>query len=196
MSTELYGQLNTYMNEVVNTIMQDQVLLKFLYYNTHDDVLSMPDLTVEQKKSMLGDTVFKYKKVPVRNDLEMKTYLAIEYGEIDRMQQVSYREVNPYFFRPTIDIFIISTDNNVETHNGNRVYAIESRLAELFHFRTHGTTMGKSRITKSDSIYGLPLPFHGREINVEFWDINPQEESNSVMPKKFERPVLKINGIN
>ena len=69
---ELYGQLNTYMNEFVNTIMQDQILLKFLYYNTHDDVLSMPDLTVEQKKSMLEDTIFKYKKVPVRNDGEMK----------------------------------------------------------------------------------------------------------------------------
>lgn len=172
-SIELYGQLNKYMNELVNTIMQDQILLKFLYYNTQEDVLNLPDLTVEQKKSMIGDTIFKYKKVPVRNDGEMKTYLAIEFGEITRMEQVSYREVNPFFFRPTIDVFIISTDNNSMTKNGNRVYAIESRLAELFHFKTHGSTLGKSRITKSDSIYGLPFPFHGREINVEFWDINP-----------------------
>lgn len=161
------------MNEFVNTIMQDQILLKFLYYNTQEDVLSLPDLTVEQKKSMIGDTIFKYKKVPVRNDGEMKTYLAIEYGEIDRMQQVSYREVNPFFFRPTIDVFIISTDNNHLTQNGNRIYAIESRLTELFHFQTHGSTLGKSRITKSDSVYGLPFPFNGREINIEFWDINP-----------------------
>lgn len=170
---ELYGQLNTYINEFLNTIMQDQTLLKFLYYNTHENVLSMPDLTVEQKKSMLDDTIFKYKKVPVRNDVEMKTYLAFEYGSIDRMQQVSYREVNTAFFRPTINVFVISTDNNSQTRNGDRIYAIESRLAELFHFKKHTTTLGKSRITKSDSIYGLPLPFHGREINIEFWDANP-----------------------
>ncbi len=170
---ELYGQLNTYMNEFVNTVMQDQILLKFLYYNTHEDVLSMPDLTVEQKKSMLDDTIFKYKKIPVRNDGEMKTYLAFEYGEITRMQQVSYREVNTMFFRPTIDVFVISTDTNCQTKNGDRIYAIESRLAELFHFKVHGSTLGRSRITKSDSIYGLPLPFHGREISIEFWGENP-----------------------
>lgn len=170
---ELYGQLNTYINEFTNTIMQDQILLKFLYYNTHDDVLSMPDLTVEQRKSMIDDVIFKYKKVPVRNDGEMKTYLAFEYGEITRMQQVSYREVNTMFFRPTIDVFVISTDNNCQTKNGDRIYAIESRLAELFHFKKHNSTLGRSRITKSDSIYGLPLPFHGREISIEFWDTNP-----------------------
>lgn len=170
---ELYGQLNMYLNEFVNTIMQDQVLLKFLFYNTYEDVLNLPDLTIEQKKTMIGDTIFKYKKIPVRNDVEMKTYLAIEYGSIDRMQQVSYREVNPFFFRPTIDVFVVSTDNNNLTQNGNRIYAIESRLVELFHFRTHKSTLGKSRITKSDSIYGLPFPFNGREINIEFWDTNP-----------------------
>lgn len=172
---ELCGQLNVYMNEVLNVIMQDQQLLKLLYYNSDEDVLSKPDLTVEQKKSMINNCIYKYKKIPVLNDREMRTYLAIEYGEITRMQQVSYREVNPFFFRPTVDIFVISTDENLETKNGNRVYAIESRLAELFHFRTHGSTLGKSRITKSDSIYGLQLPYNGREIHVEFWDANPGE---------------------
>lgn len=172
---ELCGHLNIYMNEVLNVIMQDQTLLKFLYYNSHDDVLSLPDLTVEQKKSMINDSIYKYKKIPVLNDREMKTYLAIEFGEITRMQQISYREVNPFFFRPTVDIFIISTDENLETKNGNRVYAIEDRLANLFHFKTHGTTLGKSRITKSDSIYGLQLPYNGREVHVEFWDANSGE---------------------
>lgn len=172
---ELCGHLNIYMNEVLNVIMQDQMLLKFLYYNSYEDVLNKPDLTVEQKKQMINKSIYKYKKIPVLNDREMKTYLAIEFGEITRMQQISYREVNPYFFRPTIDIFVISTDENLETKNGNRVYAIESRLAELFHFRTHGSTLGKSRITKSDSIYGLQLPYNGREIHVEFWDANPGE---------------------
>lgn len=161
------------MNEFVNTIMQDQILLKFLYYNTNTDILNMPDLTIEQRKSMIGDTIFKYKKVPVRNDNDMKTYLSIEFGEINRMQQVSYREVNPFFFRPTIDVFLITTDNNGTIVNGNRIYAIESRLSELFHFQTHNSTLGKSRITKSDSVYGLPFPFYGREINIEFWDTNP-----------------------
>lgn len=170
---ELYGQLNTYMNEVLNVVMQDQILLKFLYYNTHDDVLSKPDLTLEQKKNMINTSVFKYKKVPVLNDRTMQTYLAMEYGEITRMEQISYREVNPYFFRPTVDFFIITSDGNSETKNGNRVYAIESRLGELFHFTEHGSTLGKSRITKSDSIYGLQFPYSGREVNVEFWDANP-----------------------
>ena len=180
---ELYGQLNIYMNEFINTIMQDQILLKFLYYNTHEDVLNMPDLTIEQKKSMIDDTIFKYKKIPVRNDTEMKTYLSVEFGEIDRMEQVSYREVNPFFFRPTIDVFIVTTDNNNTTMNGNRVYAIESRLSELFHFQTHNSTLGKSRITKSDSVYGLPFPFSGREINIEFWQINPSKYNFNIEEK-------------
>lgn len=153
--------------------MQDQILLKFLYYNTHDDVLSKPDLTVEQKKDMINTLVYKYKKIPVLNDRDMRTYLSIEYGEIDRMQQVSYREVNPYFFRPTINFYVITSDGNQETKNGNRVYAIESRLGELFHFTEHGSTLGKSRITDSKSIYGLQFPYSGREIHVEFWDKNP-----------------------
>lgn len=169
---QLYGQLNIYMNEFVNTIMQDQILLKFLYYNTRDDVLSMPDLTVEQKKSMINDTIFKYKKVPVVNDRVMQTYIAIEYGNIDRMQAVQYREVNPCFFRPTIDVYIITSDGNCETKNGNRVYSIESRLSDLFHFTEHKSTLGKSRITSSDSITGLQYPYSGRAVNIEFWDIN------------------------
>ena len=51
---ELCGHLNIYMNEVLNVIMQDQMLLKFLYYNSYEDVLNKPDLTVEQKKQMIN----------------------------------------------------------------------------------------------------------------------------------------------
>lgn len=173
LAIELYGQLNKCMNEVVNIIMQDQILLKFLYYNTHDDVLNMPDLTIKQKKSMINTIVYKYKKIPVKNNNEMQTYISLEFGEIDRMQQVHYREINPFFYRPTIDFFIITCDGNQETKNGNRVYAIESRLADLFHFKFQGSTLGKSRITSSDSIYGLQAPYSGREIHVEFWLANP-----------------------
>lgn len=170
---QLYGQLNVYMNEFLNVIMQDQIILKFLYYNTNDDVLSKPDLTMSQKKSMINNTIFKYRKVPSLNDRVMQTYLAMEFGSIDRMKAVSYREANPFFFRPTIDVFVITSDGNSETKNGGRVEAIESRLMELFHFTTHDATLGKSRIRSSDSIYGLPSPYSGREINIEFWDVNP-----------------------
>lgn len=170
---KMYGQLNAYMEQFVDTLMQDQPLLKLLYYNTNDDVLSKPDLTIAQKKSMIGDTIFKYKKVPVLGDRVMHTYIAMEFGKIDRMQQVSYREVSPYFFRPTIDLFIITSDGNSSVVNKNRVYAIEDRIMHLFHFTQHESTLGKSRITSSDSIYGLSFPYSGREVNIEFWDINP-----------------------
>ncbi len=172
---KLYGQLNTYLNEFVNTIMQDQILLKFLYYKDNCDVLAKPDLNIKQKKSMINDTIFKYRKVPLLNDRVMQTYLSMEFGKIDRMQAVSYREADPYFFRPTIDIFLITSDGNNDTSNGSRIMAIESRLMELFHFQTHNTTLGKSRITSSDSIYGLAYPYSGREINIEFWDANPHK---------------------
>ena len=62
---ELCGQLNVYMNEVLNVIMQDQQLLKLLYYNSDEDVLSKPDLTVEQKKSMINNCIYKYKKLEI-----------------------------------------------------------------------------------------------------------------------------------
>ena len=166
---KISGSLNKLHNEIMAIIMSDQDILKFLYYNKDDDVLSKPDLTKKQIASMKNINFFKHKKIPTVETNEMRTVISFEYDEVTR----SNRKGNyKYWSVPTVCIYIIGHVSNDETKNGSRVWAIEDRLVDLFHYEKNNISLGNSCVTKSEDIYGLPYPYFGRAVSIQFWDKN------------------------
>ena len=54
---------------MANKVMTNQDLLKLLFYCDTNDVLSQPNLTRNQKDSLKLNQIFKYKRMPLNNEI-------------------------------------------------------------------------------------------------------------------------------
>lgn len=166
------GKLNSLYNEIMGIILSDQPLLKLLYYNNDEDVLNKPDLTMTQIASMKNVNFFKHKKIPTIEANEQVTTISFEYDEVSRNQSFGHRDPMKYWMKPTVGIYIVGHATNDDTKNGSRVWAIEDRLVELFHYKSNDISLGSSCVTGSEDLYGLPYPYFGRVVKITFWDKN------------------------
>lgn len=169
---DISGSLNKLYNEIMGIIMSDQKILKFLYYNKDEDVLNKPDLTKKQIASMKNINFFKHKKIPTVETNEMRTAISFEYEEVVRQSSYGSKEATKYWYKPMVCIYVIGHSTNDNTKNGSRVWGIEDRIVELFHFTHNEISLGASSVIKSEDIYGLPYPYFGRAIYIQFWDKN------------------------
>lgn len=169
-----YGQLNKHKEEFIRLLMSDQILLKFLYYKDNSiDILSQPNLTVKQKEILKSKNIFEYKKLPTENSNDVETYLSLEFG----MNRYQNRDLNKYFTQPSIYVYTITNNQLDNTSNGSRLYAIEDRLVDLFHYEKNEATIGNSIVIASEDL-NLPSPYIGRKLMIRFTDRNEGEWNN------------------
>lgn len=169
-----YGRLNKHKEEFIRILMSDQILLKFLYYKDNSsDILSKPDLTVREKAMLKSKNIFEYRKLPTENNTEVDTYLSMEFG----MNRYQNKDGNKYFTQPTIYVYTVANNQLDDTSNGSRIYAIEDRLVELFHYEKNETIIGYSVVVASEDL-NLPSPYVGRKLMIRFADRNDKEWNN------------------
>ena len=72
----MYGQLNELREEIINKVMSNQDLLKFLFYCNTNDVLSQPVLNKKQRESLINTQIFKYKRMPLKDQTYTKCFLS------------------------------------------------------------------------------------------------------------------------
>lgn len=131
----MYGQLNELRESIMNKLMTNQDLLKFIYYcNTDDktDILSLPNLTKEQRKSLINTQIFKYKRMPLNSQTDAKCFLSMQFGRIIRDVK------NNRWMLPLFAFTVVCSDSIAETLHGNRILAIEQCIEDTFSYQNVG----------------------------------------------------------
>lgn len=170
---ELSGVLNNHQQEIINTLMSDQTLLKFLYYNKNEDILNKPELNKKQAKQIRDNNIFNFKRIPTINDKEMITYISMEFDKIGYTSNFNSKQThNQYWVAPSYVFYIINHYQNDDTQNGSRINAIEDRIVDLFHCKNNISSIGISVIQYSQPIIGLTHPYIGRALYISFIDKN------------------------
>lgn len=142
----MYGQLNELRESIMNKLMTNQDLLKFIYYcNTDDktDILSLPNLTKDQRKSLINTQIFKYKRMPLNSQTDAKCFLSMQYLGVNRNRK------EPYFMMPYFEFTVVCPDAIAEISNGNRILAIEECLVQLYDMKDVGG-IGNCRVLISE----------------------------------------------
>jgi hypothetical protein len=90
----MFEQLNKYINEVLWLIIQNQNLCKYLYYDTANtvDPLSMPELTDEQRTSLLFNHIFPLPKLPTNEDIKATSYLTVFFDNIEKGGSIYFKD--------------------------------------------------------------------------------------------------------
>lgn len=165
---EQYGNINIYLNTLVSTLLEDDTLCKFLYYNTNCDVLSQPNLTMEQKLSLLNSRIFVNKMIPVvqhdGNPLLMIRTTSIEYQD---NKTISIDKIR-------IAFYIICNIGVVETQNGARDVCISYALDSLLLQAQDGELgIGKLKRWRIQDLADLGTEYQGYVNTYEVHDFNP-----------------------
>lgn len=159
----MYGQLNELREEIMNKVMTNQDLLKFLFYCdlveinairkslklpeylTIDkaDILSLPNLNRTQKDSLKLNQIFKYKRMPLNSQVDAKCFLSMQFGRVLRDNK------NNHWSLPLFAFTIVCPDAISETLNGSRILAIEQCLEDSFAYQ-HVAGIGQTFVIGSE----------------------------------------------
>lgn len=158
----MYGQLNELREEIMNKVMSNQDLLKFLFYCDTKDVLSQPNLNRTQTNSLKLNQIFKYKRMPLNNETKTKCFLSMQFGKVGRSMK------NPFWMQPYFEFTIVCPNAILETTVGDRMLAIEQCLTDTFEFQSVGN-VGNVRISGSANI-AVDTNYSGRVVQLYFID--------------------------
>ena len=128
----MYGQLNELREEIMNKVMSNQDLLKFLFYCDTDDVLSQPNLNRTQRQSLINTQIFKYKRMPLNSQTDAKCFLSMQFGRVIRDVK------NNRWMLPLFAFTVVCSDSIAETLHGNRILAIEQCVEDTFSYQNVG----------------------------------------------------------
>lgn len=164
------GQLNLSKECIVNALMTDQHLLKYLKYKENDiNIPLQPDLTKEERIVLRNRNIYEYRKAPSTESPVRDIWISMEYGIINRMEASRIKKMT-YFSKPTFCFYIITLDELDKCLNGSRLYAIEDRLVKLF-WKKNIMSLGESYILGSEPMQ-LPYPYVGRKVTLGFYSLN------------------------
>ena len=158
----MYGQLNELRETIMNKVMSNQDLLKFIYYCDKSDILSQDDLTKTQIQSLKDTQIFKYDRMPMKEQDEAKCFLSMQYG------RVLHDTKNTHWVIPLFAFTIACSDAILETANGNRILAIEQCIENIFHYQNVGN-IGQVFVVGSEP-RTADTGFHARAITIKFLD--------------------------
>ena len=164
--------LSDYKNTILNMILADQDLCKYLYYDV-DDPLSESDIVDTSDLSNKENPDRRIFAIPFNADIHQtqRTTLHIEIEQPDSILEPFYKEVN-------VNFIILSHNHLWELYTADnsvllRPDMIVSKLTELFH-RTESIGVGKSLNSKLHNIYlneevfGYKIEF----MNIDFAENN------------------------
>lgn len=156
--------LNFKLDEIVDRIMNNQDILKMLYYTKHNgDVLGEKDLDKKQKRELLGSKIFKHMRLPIVND-EADCYMSMCYGATPYYS----KKKGKYIITPTFNIYIICHISLSTTLNGERnLYMIDALNRELHNAK--GIGIGEMVCTGFEPIL-MPSGFVGYMLTYQMSD--------------------------
>ena len=178
------NELSQKKENLISEIMQNQEILKCLYYNNNNidifDKEVLPDIVAPQVLADISRiNIFRNRKLPTETSPIQKTYISVFYGDIDYSVQTSNAwsggaVKSPIWSKPVIHIYIIShesLDDNLFI--GSRVEAIECELRKALSGKFKLDGFGKSYLDVSEYIYNMPMDYIGRRVTLEFVDDMP-----------------------
>lgn len=158
----IYGQLNELREEIMNKVMSNQDLLKFLFYCDTKDVLSQPNLNRTQRQSLIDTQIFKYKRMPLKDQTYTKCFLSMQFGRVLRDAK------NNHWSLPLFAFTIVCPDAISETLQGSRILAIEQCIEDSFAYQ-HVAGIGQTFVIGSDP-ETVDTGYQARTITIRFLD--------------------------
>lgn len=141
---------------ITEKLVRDNKLLKLIYYNT-SDALSKPDLTEEQKESLINVNILPYPYIPENDDV--KNYIQILFDNF-----IPNRN-NPQYVDNTIIITILCNRQNWILENWQmRLYAIANEIMNIMNNKKfsgigRANFIGGASLVPSEHIIGMTLNF-------------------------------------
>lgn len=133
-----FEELNTYIFDIINKILENENLCKLLYY-TDKKPLRNNNLTQEQKDELIKNNIYAYSFVPVDNDERVIINIILD----------NFNNNGSDFFKAGLIKFNILVCNNLQiTNEGLRVFKIMSELDKMFNSVNY-RNFSKQRPTKS-----------------------------------------------
>ena len=123
-----FAELNQYINEILLKIINSQNLCKYINYPTDEDTnpLTMPDLSILERKGLLFKRIFPFPKLPSDTELTAGTYLTVYFDNINKGDSV--------YWKNSVLVFnVISHLDQWRMPASLRPYAIMNEIDTIFN---------------------------------------------------------------
>ncbi len=161
---EQYGSLNKLRTEIINKLMTNQNLLKFLFYTTDSDITLQPNVSREVRKNIKDKQIIEHFRVNIALESEQICYISLDFGRIPRSPE-------GFWMKPSFSFFIICPESLLETQNGSRILAIEQCIMDTFDGCLDlGNRGSVVRVTNSENISGVSSPYQSRRVDMTMVD--------------------------
>lgn len=122
------------LNNVMALILENDTVTKLLYHDT-PDALSQPNLTVAQKRELIGKRIIKRKSLKV---LENNSGSFVSF----RLNHFRPSMNNPNTLVHTVDIYVVCHEGTIETDSGERDLLLVEALSQVFYLQNVLGTSG------------------------------------------------------
>ena len=151
--------------EAVEKLLSDEKLMKLLYYE-ESDCLEKPNLSEEQKESLVHSQIYTYRYV---EELSQNKRSYISMGMSNFVPQESFRHFSDDYLQGYIYFYILVDRSIIQTDTGCRNDLILSRVYELFQEkRMFG--MGELRMEACVELWEQQIGYGGYTVGFRIVD--------------------------
>ena len=166
MAIKQYGDLNEIRTEICNKLVQNQDLIKFLFYTKTDDdkkdITTLPQVTGSDRINVIKTQINKHLRINLAQDNISKCYISMDFGKVPRSKE-------GFWIMPSFSFFIICSEDLIETLNGSRMLALEQCIVNTFDGCTDIKNLGQVRVFNSEPI-NVSHPYQGRRVDLAVLD--------------------------
>lgn len=160
-----FKELNLYINNVLEMLVQNQNLCKYLYYDTKpdEDPLSKPNLTEEQRIGLLFKHIFPLPKLPSDSKVDASSYLTVFFDNIEKGGSI--------YFKDSILTFNVFCHLDLwRIPDRLRVYSIMEEIDLMFNNQST-VGIGKTQFQRS-RLFSVNKDFAGYTITYRLVDFS------------------------
>ena len=142
--------------KIADRILNNETLLKLVYY-TSPDALSKPNLTTEQKLTLINKNIISHPYIPEDDDTQ--NYIQVLFGAFEP------NSTNPEYIDNAIIITLMCHKSNWTMENWQlRLYRMANEIMNIINnkkFSGIGTAkfIAASPLVPSNSLFGLTMTF-------------------------------------
>lgn len=157
--TMLYGFPTLVINNIVSTLLSDEIVTKLLYYTDseeHENLLEKPNLE-NPYKDLYKKQLFVHRRIP---DIlkEASSFVVINMSDYR-----PYKQGSKYIKTTSVKINVFCHEKVLYTAHGLRDMVIATRIVDLMEKTSLGA-LGKMTVVRTIPITGLNKEYRGFEI--------------------------------
>lgn len=135
----LSGELDSILSYLVN----DDDLIKLLHYDC-EDPFNQPNLTVAQKRALIGTKIIKRKSLKVLTN-DSGSFVTF------RLNHFLPSELNPNSMQHSVDFYVVCHNGTIETKDGERDLLLAEAICRIFYLQ-NTIGQGKPKLERMEDL--------------------------------------------